>query len=394
MTASAEQLRSQIHTEANDLWPQMVKWRRMIHQNPELAWEETETAKLVDEVLTNWDIQTETGVAKTGVVGTLDTGLAGPTVVLRADMDALPVHETTQLPFASKHPGRMHACGHDMHTASLLGTAAILRRLQDHLRGSVRFVFQPAEERLPGGAKDMIQEGCLESASVAFAQHVFPGQPTGTIGVRPGAFMASADEIYLSVRGEGGHAAAPHRLQADAVLAASHIIVALQSIISRNCPPDIPSVLSFGKMVANGATNVMADVVQIEGTFRSMDEAWRTKAHDLIHRVVTQTAETYGATANVDIKTGYPMLHNDPDLALSLQQTAWEYVGESNTVDLDLWFASEDFAYILEQTPGVFYTLGVGQTSALHTSEFSPDESALRTGSGFMAYLAWKQLWA
>lgn len=394
MASSAAQVRSLIRTEADRLWPRMVEWRRAIHQNPELAWEETETAQLVHNVLTDCDLPAVAGVASTGVVATLETSIPGPRVVLRADMDALPVHETTQLPFASRHAGRMHACGHDMHSASLLGTAAILQGIREHLRGSVRFIFQPAEERLPGGAQDMIREGVLESASAAFAQHVFPGQPTGTIGVRQDVFMSSADEVYVTVKAQGGHAAMSHRVQADAVLAASHIVIALQSIISRNCPPDVPSVLSFGKMSANGATNVLADAVYLEGTLRSMDESWRLKAHDLIRRVAANTARAYGASVMVDVKIGYPALRNSPDMAQRVKQAAGEYVGQQHTIDQALWFASEDFAYILQQVPGVFYTLGVGQSAALHTSKFDPDEAALRIGSGFMAYLTWRQLWA
>ena len=374
------------------MWPRMVEWRRAIHRNPELAWQEKETAQLVHNVLTQQGVPATAGVAKTGVVATLDSGIPGPVVVLRADMDALPIQEQTQLPFASTRAGRMHACGHDMHTASLLGTAAILRRIREHLKGSVRFIFQPAEERLPGGAQDMIRKGVLESAAVAFAQHVFPNQPAGTVGICPGAFMASADEVYLSIEAQGGHAAMPHRVGADAVLTASHIVVALQSIISRHCPPDVPSVLSFGRMIADGATNVLPAAVHLEGTFRSMDEAWRLSAHDLIPRVAEHTAKAYGASVEVDIKTGYPVLQNNPEMTRKTQRAAHEYLGPQRTLDTDQWIASEDFAYILQRIPGVFYTLGVGESAALHTSGFNPDESALRTGSGFMAYLAWRQL--
>ena len=398
MKVDASQVRDLIHAEAGRISPQTIKWRRAIHANPELAWEEFETSKLVHDALTSLGIPAVAGVAKTGVVATLETAIPGPTVILRADMDALPVHEDTGLPFASKHQGRMHACGHDIHTASLLGTAAILSRMRAHLRGTVRLVFQPAEERLPGGAVEMIRAGVLESApgpfsKAVFGQHVMPNQPVGTIGVRPGAFMASADEIYLTVRAQGGHAAMPHLLRADAVLVASHIVVALQSIISRNCPPKVPSVLSFGKIVADGATNVMADTAILEGTFRSMDESWRLKAHELIRRVATHTAQGFGGTVDVDIITGCPALVNHEELALSVREAACEYLGEQQAVDQELWFASEDFAYFLQQTSGVFYTLGVGQSNALHTSNFDPDESSLRTGSGFMAYLTWRQLW-
>ena len=397
MAESAEKVRSRIRREADRIWPDVVRWRRRIHEHPELAWEEHETANLVHQVLTEIGIPTETGIARTGVVGTLATDIPGPAIVLRADMDALPVQESTGLPFASRHSGRMHACGHDVHTASLLGTAAILASIRSLLRGSVRFVFQPAEERIPGGAAAMIDEGVLDgfsdaTAPVAFAQHVFPDRPAGSIGVCPGVFMASADEIYITVDAEGGHAAMPHQIEADAVLVASHIIVALQSVISRNCPPEVPSVLSFGRLVADGATNLLVDRAKIEGTLRAMNESWRYKAHDLIKRVAAHTAKAYGASATVDIRVGYPALLNDVELAHKVRRAASEYVGEQLVYEEKQWFASEDFAYFLQQINGVLYTIGVGHTTALHSSQFNPDESSLRTGSGFMAYLAWRHL--
>jgi len=339
----------------------------------------------------------QTGIAQTGVVGTLEGALPGPTVLLRADMDALPIQENTGLPFASQNPGVMHACGHDAHTASLLGTAMILYALREQLRGTVIFVFQPSEERFPGGAKMMIEEGMLERVkpNITFAQHVMPSLPVGTVGVRSGMFLASAEEIYITVRGQGGHAAEPHRLSADAVLTASHIVVALQNIVSRYSPPAIPSILSFGKITANGATNVIPPTVRIEGTFRTMDEEWRFRAHELIHRIATSTALAHGATVEVDIKIGYPALCNDVAASTLCREAAIEYVGSSHTIDMDRWFASEDFAYFLQHIPGAFYVLGVANStetipSSLHTPGFTIDEKALETGPGFMAYLTWK----
>ena len=388
-----------IKTVADDIFAEVVRLRRLIHQNPELAFEEEETARLVKETLQPLDLNLQTGIAKTGVMATIKGAHPGPTLMLRADMDALPIQEQNDIPFKSRNPGKMHACGHDAHTASLLGTAMILARLKDQLHGSVRMIFQPSEEKLPGGAKVMLEEGILNplpnsaSPEVIFGQHVQPGLPVGKIGVRNGMYMASTDEIYLTVKGTGGHAAAPHMLESDAVLVTSHVIVALQSVISRNCNPGAPSVLSFGKIIGDGATNIIPDEVRIEGTFRSMDESWRFKAHELIERVAQHTAQAYGARVELDIVNGYPALHNHDEPTDFLREAAHAYVGVENTVELDRWYASEDFAWYLQQVPGSFYRIGVQSEQledayALHTPRFMIDEEALRVGPGFMAFLA------
>jgi len=311
-------------------------------------------------------------------------------------MDALPMREETGLDFASENEGVMHACGHDVHTSSLLGAAMVLAEHQEDVHGQVRFCFQPHEERLPGGAKFMIEEGVLDDIdgvagpAAVFGQHVKPGLPAGTIGVRSGWSMASSDEVYVTVNGEGGHAASPHELATDATVVASEIVVALQSIISRQCPPDVPSVLTIGRLIADGATNVIPETARLEGTFRAMDEDWRFRAHDLIHRVATHTAEAHGATADVEVKVGYPALYNHEEPTALVKAAATDFLGEERTVDVDPWFAGEDFAYFLQERPGSFYQLGAGTEHGLHTSKFAADEEALRTGTGFMAYLAWR----
>lgn len=391
-------MKNRIKALTDELHPTLVQLRRTIHQHPELAFEEVETARLVKETLAPLGLRIETGVAKTGIVAHLQGDHAGPETVLRADMDALPIQEENDLPFRSQNPGKMHACGHDLHTSSLLGTAMILSRLKSELHGSVRFLFQPSEERLPGGARVMIEEGALQpragnTPKVIFGQHVQPGLDVGKIGVRNGMYMASADELFITVHGRGGHAAAPHLLDTDTVLVASQIVVALQSIISRNCPPDVPSVLSIGKIIGDGATNVIPTTVYMEGTLRAMDETWRFKAHDLIQRVVDQTAATYGATADLEIKVGYPALQNHDIPTDFVRHAAYDFVGQENTVELDKWFASEDFAFYLKELPGSFYRVGVhserlGDVHGLHTPKFNVDEEALRTSAGFMAYLA------
>lgn len=392
---------NKIKAFADEVFPEVVRLRRTIHQNPELAFEEHETARLVTETLAPLDLDVQTGIAQTGIVATLRGAEPGPSLMLRADMDALPILEANDFDFISQNAGKMHACGHDAHTSSLLGTAMILSKLRDDVRGTIRFLFQPSEERIPGGAKAMIEEGALAeneagpAVETAFGQHVTPELPVGTIGVRSGMYMASADELHITVTGEGGHAAAPHRLRSDAVLTASHLVVALQSLISRHCPPDVPSVLSIGRFIADGATNVLPDSVRLEGTFRAMDEDWRFRAHDLMRRIAEHTVATFGGEVDFDLRVGYPALYNHPDPTAFVREAAVDYVGEDQTIDLDRWFASEDFAYYLREIPGTFYRLGTGNeakgiTHGLHTPRFTIDEEALRLGPGFMAYLAWK----
>ena len=391
-----------IRALADDGFDETVRLRRQIHRRPELAYEEHETAALIADTLREMGAETQTDVARTGVVAHVEGGRPGPTVALRADIDALPIHEATGLDFASETDGRMHACGHDAHTASLLGAARILQTLRADLAGTVRLIFQPSEEKIPGGAVAMIEAGVLDAAddhpapSQIFGQHVFPSLPVGVLGVRPGPFMASADEVYVTVHGRGGHAAAPHEL-VDPVLVQAHILTALQAVVSRHRPPGVPSLLSFGRVEADGATNVVPDEVRLVGTFRSMDEEWRFEAHEHISRIAAHTAEAFGATAETEIRVGYPALVNDDGAAAAVRAAAVAYVGEEHVVDVPMWYASEDFASYTQRTPGAFYLLGVGNEAAglthgLHTPRMTIDEEALRLGPGFMAYLAWRAL--
>lgn len=394
---------SKIQSLTDEVFPEVVRIRRALHKHPELAFKEHQTASALAAELEKLPLEVETGVAQTGIVATLKGAKPGPTLALRADMDALPIQEENDLPFASTNPGVMHACGHDAHSASLLGSALILSQLRDRLAGSIRFLFQPSEERLPGGAKIMMEEGALQPRNgtsgpkAIFGQHVMPELPAGHLGVRSGMYMASADEIHVTIHGEGGHGAMPHSLNTDPVVVASHVVVALQSIISRYCPPDVPSVLTIGKVSAPGATNVIPAKAHLEGTFRAMNEEWRFKAHQLIRRTIEHTVQAHGATCEIDIPVGYPALYNDPALNSFVREAAVDFVGEKRTVDLDRWYASEDFAFYLQDLPGVFYRLGVGNKKAgithdLHTSKFNIDEESLRTGAGFLAYLSWRYL--
>jgi amidohydrolase len=292
----------------------------------------------------------------------------------------------------------MHACGHDAHTTSLLGAARILHELRDQFEGTVKLVFQPGEEKLPGGASIMIKEGVLQNPAPSrmIGQHVLPMLPAGKVGFRPGMYMASTDELYMTVYGKGGHGAMPEQ-NIDPVVIMAHIIVALQQIVSRAANPKVPTVLSFGKVIANGATNVIPNEVKLEGTFRTMDEKWRAEAHKRMVKMAEGIAESMGGRCEFEVRKGYPYLMNEPELTLRLRQRAVEYLGEENVVDLDMWMAAEDFAYFTQEVDACFYRLGTGNiergiTSSVHTPTFDIDESSLPIGAGLMAYLAISEL--
>ena len=387
-----------LRRDAEALEKTLVSDRRHLHQNPELSFEEVQTSAFVQERLRDLNIPFTSGIGGYGVVANLQGHRPGPVVALRADMDALPIQEANEVPYASKVPGVMHACGHDVHTASLLGVAALLRSRTHEFSGTVRFLFQPAEEKLPGGASLMIRDGALANPTpqAIYGQHVMPLLPAGTVGFRSGRYMASADEIRLTIRGKGGHAAMPH-LNTDAVLIASHIVVALQQVVSRRANPTLPSVLSFGHIIGEGAYNVLPNDVRLRGTFRTMDEPWRDQAHALIREIASGTASAMGAVCDVEIDRGYPMLFNHPETTALARSTAEAYLGPQQVMDLDLWMAAEDFAFYAQQIPATFYRLGTrneakGWVSSVHTSTFDVDESALPLGAGLMAAIALEQL--
>ena len=373
--------------------------RRHLHANPELSFLEFNTAKFVAKQLTNIGLTPQEGVANTGVVALIEgRNPQSRVVALRADMDALPIREANDVPYKSQNEGVMHACGHDAHTASLLGTAKILHQLRHEFEGSIKLVFQPGEEKIPGGASLMIKEGVLQNPTPAamLGQHVATNIPVGKIGFREGMYMASTDEIYLVVRGKGGHGAMPDTL-IDPILIASHIIVGLQQVISRNRKPANPSVLSFGKVIANGVTNVIPNEVYIDGTFRCMDEEWREEGWRRITKMAQGMAEAMGGSCDVEIRKGYPFLKNHPELTRRTRTAAVAYMGADNVVDLDLWLAGEDFAFYSQIVDSCFYRLGTrnearGIVSGVHTPTFDIDEAALEIGPGLMAWLALEEL--
>jgi len=376
-----------------------ISFRRHLHSNPELSFEEYNTSKFVAEKLRAFGVETTEGVAGTGVVGLIKGKNPDKKVIaLRADMDALPIIEQNDVSYKSKNTGVMHACGHDVHTSSLLGTARILSELKDQFEGTVKLIFQPGEEKIPGGASLMIKEGVLQNPSPGniLGQHVATAIPAGKVGFRSGMYMASADEIYVTVKGKGGHAAMPDK-NIDPILIASHIIVALQQIVSRNCDPRIPCVLSFGKIVGMGATNIIPEEVKIEGTFRTMDENWRKDAKIKMKKMAEAIAEGMGAVCEFTILNGYPYLQNAPELTSRMKKAAQDFLGEENVLDLDIWMAAEDFAFYTQHIDACFYRLGIrnearGIISGVHTPTFDIDESALQVGSGLMACLAVNEL--
>lgn len=378
---------------------QTVQLRRHLHAHPELSYQEHKTARYVAETLTQFGLQPVEGIADTGVVALIEGRNPSKKVVaLRADMDALPIVEQNQVPYKSTTPGVMHACGHDVHTSSLLACARILNEVKDQFEGSVKLIFQPGEEKNPGGASIMIREGVLDNPRPAsiIGQHVMPLIPVGKIGFREGMYMASCDEIYLKVVGKGGHGAAPE-LGVDAVVIASHLIIAMQQIISRNANPRQPTVLTFGKFIADGATNVIPNEVNIAGTFRAMNEEWREQALQKITKLATSLAESMGGRCEVDISRGYPYLENNPALTRRIKEAATQYVGKENVLDIDITLGSEDFSYYSQVIPASFYRLGTRNeaksiTSYVHTPTFDIDEDALKISPGLMAWMAVQEL--
>ena len=373
---------------------EFIQIRHHLHKHPELSYKEFETSKFVQGKLNEWGIDFEV-MATTGVIGTLKGKNHDKKVIaLRADMDALPITEQNQIEYKSQNEGVMHACGHDVHTTCLLGAAKILNELKNEWEGTIKLIFQPGEEKNPGGASLLIKEGVLENPKPEsiLGLHVHPGLEVGKLSFRGGMVMASADEIYITVKGKGGHAAAPH-LTTDIILAASQLVVNLQQIISRMNNPFNPSVLSITSFQGGNTTNVIPSEVKLMGTFRAMNEEWRFKAHELIKNICIETGKISGADVDIKIDVGYPFVLNNTQLTETVRRKAQEFAGANNVEETEMRMGAEDFAFYSHIIPACFFRLGVGNiksniTSGVHTPTFNIDENAIENGIGIMAWLA------
>lgn len=384
-----------IRQKALEYFPEVQAIRHHIHSHPELSFEEYNTSAFVSQKLTEWGIPHQSGIAGTGVVGLIEG--KNPTkkcIALRADMDALPIKELNDVPYKSQNDGVMHACGHDVHTSCLLGIARILNDMKNDWEGTVKLIFQQGEEKLPGGASLLIAAGVLENPrpEAIFALHVYPHLPSGTVGFRVGQYMASTDEIYITIEGKGGHAALPHQA-VDPIAIAAQVITGLQQVISRKGNPIIPSVLTFGKIEAGFTTNVIPDKLELWGTFRTMNEEWRAKAHKYITEFTEKTCEAYGAKAIVNIPQGHATLYNDPVVTAQAESWAKAYLGDANVKELDIRMAGEDFSFYTQHMPGCFFRIGTNRnneefTASVHNARFNIDEEAMKTGVGTMAWIA------
>jgi len=374
------------------------EWKRIrhyIHQHPELSFEEHNTAAFISQQLDAWGISHTNGIAGTGIIGVLEGRNPGKRcIAIRAELDALPILEANEVAYKSLTPGLMHACGHDVHITCLLGVLRILSTYKTEWEGQIKFIFQPGEEQHPGGGSMMIEAGVLKNPDVSaiFGLHVYPTLPAGMVGFRSGQYMASTDEIHIKIHGKGGHAALPHQT-IDPIAISALVITALQQVVSRKSNPVSPSVLSFGMISGGTVNNVIPDLVELSGTLRTMDEEWRNKAHYLIHNIVTNICESFGATADIDIPKGYPSLYNDPSLTASSEQWAREYLGVEQVKSLDLRMTADDFAFYSHEVPGCYFRIGTNKggtelTASVHNPHFDIEESAMITAIGTMCWLS------
>ena len=389
----------QIKSLSEKYFDTVVAFRRHLHQYPELSFEEFQTTDYIQSKLTEIGIETTSKYAETGVVGyILGNNPEKQCLALRADIDALPIQEKNTVSYKSQNEGIMHACGHDVHSASLFGAANILYELRDQFEGTIKLIFQPGEEKLPGGAAVMIDNGVLKNPAVdaILGQHVFPELEAGKVGFRPGLYMASSDEIFITIEGKGGHAALAQDLR-DPIQAMNHLLINLRKTVKDAEEDDIPYVIGFGDIQAHGATNVIPDTVKVEGTFRTMGEEWRKKAHKRMQRVARTIEEQFQVSIDLNIMNGYPFLKNNKHLTKQSKKYAIDYLGKDKVIDLPIRMSSEDFASYTHHAKGCFYRLGTAKSqtelnASVHTPIFDIDENALKTGMGLMSYLTIQNL--
>lgn len=384
---------------AREYSAEVIGWRRHLHRHPELSQQEFGTMAFVADRLRDMGLQPQTGIGKTGVMAMIRGGIDpdGYCVALRADYDALPLTEATGLPFASENEGVMHACGHDMHTSSLLGAAKILTSIRERLKGSVMLIFEPSEEMYPGGARMMMDDGLFNAVmpNEIYSFHCLPEMEVGRIGMKKGRYMASTDELYWTVKGKGGHGATPH-MSVDPILIASHIVVALQQLVSRNAPPMMPTVLSFGKFIGQGRTNIIPDEVKMEGIIRTFDPQWRLDCHEKIRKMSCGIAESMGGQCDLFIDFGYPPVINDDACTQQVHDNGVDYLGADNVDWLDLRMTAEDFAFFAQKIPACYFRVGIHVPGTpycnLHRPDLLVDERSMEIASGFEAYNAFMAL--
>ena len=376
---------------------EIVDIRRHLHKHPELSFQEHKTSIYLKSILDKWEIQYTDGYVNTGIVAIIESKNPSKNcIAIRADFDALPIHEENEVEYASINNGVMHACGHDAHTSSMLGAIKILDHLKDKWEGTIKFIFQPAEEMIPGGAVQMIKEGVLEEPKVnsLFAQHVFPDLEVGKVGFKSGMYMASADEIHVKIKGKGGHAALPNKYN-NPIIAAAHLTINLNKFFEDK--KNLPCVFAIGNFIAEGSTNIIPKEVQLKGTFRAMNEKFRSSAHHSMIAIKNEIESQFNIDIDFEIKKGYPFLENDPIITEEAIELAQHYLGKENVVELPVRMTAEDFAYFSLERPSCFYRLGTrnddkGIIHGLHTSRFNIDEDALKIGMGLMSFLAINRL--
>lgn len=387
-----ESLLDLIKQHSEKILGETISYWHHLHANPELSFEEKNTSSYIAKILRDNNIDTYESINGKGLIGIVKGAKHGKTIGTRAELDALPISENTNLDFSSKNQGVMHACGHDIHMASLLGTAIIINRLKEQLNGKILFIFESGEEQIPGGAKQIINSNVFQNnqPDEMLAFHVLPELATGKAGFCEGQYMASGDEIHITVKGKGGHAALPNST-INPILIASKLLLNLKDFIDNESPKQIPSILSFGKVVANGATNVIPNEVHIEGTFRTMEEGWRQKAHLKIEKIAKETCKTLGGDCVIEIRNGYPSIYNNIDVTKKVRSLTETYLGSSNIIDLERRMTTDDFAYFSQVFPSVFFRIGIGFENGdkyqLHNSSFIANQDVLKYSSGLIAWL-------
>lgn len=388
----------EIKQKSEQLSEKVKQYREHLHCKPELSFQEKETAEFIKSTLRNLNISFNENIGGYGITAIIKGKNSGKTIALRADMDALPIVEKNDVPYQSQNPGVMHACGHDFHVASLLGVAEIIQNEKDNFDGSIMLIFQPAEEKSPGGALAMINDHIFDSIKpdAIIAQHAFPDLQPGMAGFRKGYYMASSDEIYITVNGKGGHGALPHLLK-DPILAASQLLVSLQQINTRNQQAGNPTVLTFGKFIANGAVNIIPDQVSIEGTLRTMNEEWREMVHQRIREIAAGIAQAFQVNIEVNRIKGYPSVYNNPDFTEFSKSCALEYLGIEVVKDLDIRMTAEDFSYFSQVAPACMYRIGTGfpdpeKTFPLHSAHFDINPQSYSDAVGLLTYISLRYL--